>query len=64
MTSAPASYMPFAVSLPLSGEPKPEKSGGWERYLTCVLMSGLTCLAPAAKPASNFFSSGVSTPPM
>jgi hypothetical protein len=27
-------------------------------------MSGLTCLAPATKPASNFSSSGVWTPPM
>ncbi len=48
MMSAPASYMPCAAVLPLAGSLKPEKSGGWVRYLTCTLIFGLAALAPAS----------------
>ena len=64
MMSAPASYMPFAVSVPAAGSLKPLQSGGFDRYLTWTLMSGLTALAPAVKPASNFCRSGMRQPPM
>src|SRR3954452_11280270 len=63
-TSMPLSYMALAMALPLAGSLKPFVSGGWLMYFTSTVAFGLTCLAPAVKPASNGLMMSFSTPPM
>ncbi len=61
--SAPSWYIFSAVILPLSGALKPLKSPSGVRYLTSILMSDFTDLAPASNPAWNFLIRSFSTPP-
>src|SRR3954462_13451712 len=64
MTSTPSPYIAAAIDLPFVGSLNPVKSGGWVMYLTSTVALGLTALAPAVKPASNFLIRSFSTPPM
>ena len=61
--SAPSSYIASAISFPLTGSLKPEKSGGTDAYLEIIVISGLTDLTPCMNPASKAWINGISTPP-
>src|SRR3954471_8648264 len=63
MTSAPLAISAAALALPFGGSWNPEKSPAGVRYSSSILILDETVFAPCRKPASNFWISGVFTPP-
>src|SRR3954451_17237070 len=63
MTSAPLAISAAALALPFGGSWNPEKSPAGVRYSSSILILDETVFAPCRKPASNFWISGVLTPP-